>query len=411
MHNSSIQVAIFAPDMAVGGAERSMLNLAAGLTGRGHAVDLVLARAQGPFLVDVPRTVRVVDLKARRVLASLVPLVRYLRRERPAALLSVLHANIIAIWARRLSGVPVRLIVSERNTLSSEVQGYGRDLRVRLMPHLVKRFYPGADCVVAVSEGVADDLVRIAEIPREHIRVIYNPIVTPQLREKAQATIIHPWFAPDEPPVVLGVGRLSVQKDFVTLIRAFQAVHLTRPARLLILGDGEERPALQALVEQLDLVQDVSLPGVVANPCPYMTRAGVFVLSSRWEGLPGVLIEALYCGSPLVATDCPSGPREILAHGRYGQLVPVGDVPALGRAIEATLDGRNPRPPRESWQRFEQETVVDQYARLLIDGCSGDHGVHSGSCQADRHREVQHRIISCSSTNPTALAVKLTRCR
>jgi glycosyltransferase involved in cell wall biosynthesis len=377
MSNSSIRVAIFAPDLVVGGAERSMLNLAAGLTGRGHTVDLVLARAQGPFLVDVPRTVRMVDLKARRVLTSLVPLIRYLRRERPVALLSVLHGNVIAIWARRLSGVPVRLIVSERNTLSSEAQGFRQDFRVRLMPHLVKRFYPWADCVVAVSQGVADDLVRIAGIPREHIRVIYNPIVTPQLREKAQASLNHPWFAPGEPPVVLSVGRLSAQKDFVTLIQAFGIVRRRRPARLLILGEGEERPALEALVEQLDLARDVSLPGFVANPCPYMAQAGVFVLSSRWEGLPGVLIEALYCGSPLVATDCPSGPREILADGRYGRLVPVGDALALVEAIEATLDERSPRPPRESWQWFEMETAVDQYARLLVDGCWGDRGAES----------------------------------
>lgn len=369
MNHSSTRVAIFAPDMVVGGAERSMLNLAAGLTDRGHTVDLVLARARGPFLVDVPATVRMVDLKARRVLTSLIPLARYLRRERPAALISILHANIIAIWARRLSGVPLHLIVSERNTLSSEAQGFRQDLRLRVMPYLVRSFYPWADCVVAVSQGVADDLVRIAKIPRQHIRVIYNPIVTPQLREKAQAACNHPWFAPGEPPVVLGVGRLSVQKDFVTLIRAFGNVRRARPARLLILGEGEERPALEALVEQLDLGQDVSLPGFVANPCPYMARAGVFVLSSRWEGLPGVLIEALYCGSPLVATDCPSGSREILADGRYGRLVPVGDALALGGAIEATLDGRNPRPSRESWQRFEQETAVDQYARLLVDGC------------------------------------------
>jgi glycosyltransferase involved in cell wall biosynthesis len=369
MSDSSIRMAIFAPDLVVGGAERSMLNLAAGLTARGHTVDLVLARAQGPFLVDVPRTVRLVDLRARRVLTSLAPLVHYLRRERPAALLSVLHANMIAVWARRLSGVPVRLVVSERNTLSSEAQGFRQDFRARLMPHLVRRFYPWADCVVAVSQGVADDLVQIAKIPREHIRVIYNPIVTPRLREKAQAPLDHPWFAPGEPPVVLGVGRLSVQKDFITLIRAFEIVRRVRPTRLLILGEGEERPALERLVEQLDLVQDVSLPGFVANPCPYMSRAGVFVLSSRWEGLPGVLIEALYCGAPLVATDCPSGPREILADGRYGQLVPVGDAPALGEAIEAVLDGRNSRPPRESWQRFEQEIAVDQYARLLVDGC------------------------------------------
>ncbi len=368
MNTSAMRLAIFAPDMRFGGAERSMLNLAAGLSARGYAVDLVLARARGSFLADVPEKVRVVDLKAPRVLMSLAPLARYMKRERPAALLSILYANIIAILARRLSGAPLRLVVSERNTLSSESQGFRRDLRMRLMPQMVKYLYPRADSVVAVSQGVADDLVRLAEIPREHIQVIYNPIVTAHLREKAQAAFDHPWFAPGEPPVILGVGRLSPQKDFSTLIRAFHAVRQAHPARLLILGEGDERPTLEALVGQLGLGQDVSLPGFVDNPYPYMARAGVFVLSSRWEGLPGVLIEALYCGPAIVATDCPSGPREILADGRYGVLTPVGDANALVEAIEASLDGRNPRPPRESWQRFEEETAVDQYERALVGG-------------------------------------------
>jgi len=369
MNTSATRVAIFAPDMRFGGAERSMLNLAGGLVDRGHAVDLVLARARGSFLADVPAQVRVVDLRAPRVLMSLGPLVRYLNRERPAALLSILYANIVAILARRLSRASLRLVVSERNTLSSEAEGFRGDLRMRLMPLLVRRLYPWADSVVAVSQGVADDLVRVAGVPSEQVRVIYNPIVTPRLRERAGAAVDHPWFAAGEPPVVLGVGRLSAQKDFGALIRAFQIVRQARPARLLILGEGDERPALESLVAQLGLGQDVSLPGFVDNPCPYMARAGVFVLSSRWEGLPGVLIEALFCGSPVVATDCPSGPREILADGRYGLLAPVGDVRALAGAIEASLDGRNPRPPRESWLRFEEETAVEQYERVLVGGC------------------------------------------
>jgi len=159
---------------------------------------------------------------------------------------------------------------------------------------------------------------------------------------------------------------LRPQKDFPTLIQAFAHVRRAYPARLLILGEGEERPALEALVRQLGLEQDVSLPGFAVNPYPYMARASLFVLSSRWEGLPGVLIEALYCGAPLVATDCPSGPREILRDGQYGQLVPVGDVTALAQAIETTLVSRTQGPPPESWQSFELEAVVNQYIRILF---------------------------------------------
>jgi glycosyltransferase involved in cell wall biosynthesis len=360
------KVAVLVPGLYGGGAERAMLKLARGISARGYPVDLVLARAEGPYLTEIPESVRLVDLCARRVLASLPPLVRYLRGEEPDALLSVLHANVVALWARRLARVPTRVIVSERNTLSSAGQHYASDLRMRLTPYLKSYFYPWADGIVAVSEGVADDLAQMTGIPREQIQVIYNPIVTPELHQRAQVSVEHAWFKPGQPPVVLAVGRLTVQKDFATLIRAFAWVRQTRRARLLILGEGADRPALEALVGRLGVSQDVSLPGFVLNPYSFMAQASVFVLSSRWEGLPGAVIEALYCGAPVVATDCPGGPREILGDGEYGRLVPVGDSVALSRAIEATLADNTPPAPRESWLPFELGTVVDQYVSVLF---------------------------------------------
>ena len=360
------RLSILVPQMVIGGAQRSMLKLAGGIAARGYAVDLVLARAEGPYLPEVSDSVRLVDLGASRVLSSLPALVRYLRRERPQAMLSALpHANIIALWARRFVGAPIRVVVSEHDTLSSSMQHAPSRIQ-RLMPRLIRRFYPWADGIVAVSKGVAEDLAQVAGLPRERIQVIYNPVVTPELRQGAQAALDHPWFAPREPPVLLAVGRLTAQKDFRTLIQAFGLVRQARAARLLILGEGEERPELEALVRQLGLEQDVVLPGFIRNPYTYMTRASVFVLSSRWEGLPGVLIEALYCGCPLIATDCPSGPREILADGQYGQLVPVGDVAALARAIETGLDDEMLHPPRESYLPFELESVVSEYVGLLL---------------------------------------------
>jgi glycosyltransferase involved in cell wall biosynthesis len=360
------RISIYVPDLVIGGAQRSMLKLAAGIAARDFSVDLVLARAEGPFLAEVPKAVRLVDLGARRVLTSLPPLVRYLRRERPAALLSVLHGNVVSLWARRLSGAPTRVVVSERNTLSREVQHYSGDMRMRLMPWLTRRYYPWADGIVAVSKGVAMDLARVERIPEERIRVIYNPIITPEFREKVRAPLEHPWFQTDEPPVILAVGRLTQQKDFSTLIKAFARARKDRPARLLILGEGEERAALEGLVRDFRLQPDIGFPGYVPNPYPYMVRASLFVLSSRWEGLPGVLIEALYCGVPLIATDCPSGPREILADGRYGVLIPPGNPEALSQAIEAALNRKRQPPPRESWRPFELEEVVSQYIHVLL---------------------------------------------
>jgi glycosyltransferase involved in cell wall biosynthesis len=362
------RLAIFLPALYGGGAERTMLNLAEGIARRGYAVDLVLARAVGPYLGEIPESVRLVDLEASRSLFGLPALVHYLRSQQPEAMLSALtYANLIALWAQRLARTPTRIVINEQNTFShSNLQlsyWYGW-----LMVQLVKGFYPWAQGIVGVSRGVADDLAEATGIGRERIQVIHNPIVTPELRKKAQAPVTHPWFYPDQPPVVLAVGRLSPQKDYPTLIQAFGEVRRNRPLRLLILGEGEERPALEALIRQLGLQDDVSLPGFAANPYPYMARVSLFVLSSRWEGLPTVLVEALYCGAPVIATDCPSGPREILANGQYGQLMPVGDVVALAKAIEAALDGQTPRPPQESWLPFETETVVNLYIDMLFEG-------------------------------------------
>jgi glycosyltransferase involved in cell wall biosynthesis len=360
------RLAIFTSTMAGGGAQRVMLNLAGGFADRGYAVDLVVKRAQGHYVEDVPGAVRLVDLRVRRMVASTAPLISYLRRERPTAMLSAMHyVNIVALCARRIASVNMTLVISEHNTLSLAVRHASRR-RARLRPWLIRRFYPWADGMVAVSRGVAEDLASATGLPRERIDVIYNPVVTPEMKTMAEAPLDHPWFAPRQPPVVLGAGRFTAQKDFGSLIGAFAKLRERRAARLLILGEGPDHADLMSLIARLELEQEVLLPGFVANPYAFMARAGAFVLSSRWEGLPTVLIEALFCGAPVIATDCPSGPREILDNGRHGQLVPVGDEDALARAMELALDGRVPRPGRESWQPFEREVVVNRYLESLL---------------------------------------------
>jgi len=360
------RIALFLPSFRGGGAERVMVNLARGFAERGLAVDLVLAKAEGPYISQVPPEARVVDLRVSRVLLSLPGLVDYLRRERPLALLSTLnHANIVALWAARLARVPVRVVVREANTVSVSTKN-ARNARERLMPTLMRYFYPWADAVVAVSNGVAEDLVRVTGLPKKKVHVIYNPVITPELFALAEEPLDHPWFASGEPPVVLGVGRLTAQKDFPTLIRAFALVRKERPARLLILGEGEERPKLEALVRELGLEEDVALPGFVDNPFKYMKRAGVFVLSSRWEGLPNVLIQALALGTPLVSTDCPSGPAEILENGRWGKLVPVGDVEALAEAILASFKQTAKPSVQIRAFDFNLERTVAAYLRVLV---------------------------------------------
>jgi glycosyltransferase involved in cell wall biosynthesis len=360
------RLAIFLPNLTGGGAERAMLNLAHGVADCGFPVDLVLAQAKGPYLNEVDKRVRLIDLRATRVLTSLPRLSGYLKQARPKALVSALnYANVVAIWARRLTGVPSRVLVNEQNTISRAAPASSRR-RQRMVPHFVRRFYPWADYIIGNSHGVVEDLIQVTGLPRERIKLLYNPVVTPEVREKARLPVDHPWFAAGQPPVVLAVGRLTKQKDFPTLIQAFADVRRKRPARLMILGEGTDRPALEALIGQLDLQADVALPGFVQNPYAYMSHAALYVLSSRWEGLPTVLIEALYCGQPVVATDCPSGPREILAGGKHGALIPMQDVAALTQAIEAGLTGRIGSPALESWQPYSTESVVDQYVDLLL---------------------------------------------
>ena len=366
-YQRKVDIALFVPSLRGGGAERTMLNLACGFSEQGYKVDLVLQRAEGPFLSEVPDKVRIVDLKAKRMALGLFPLISYLRRERPHSLLSAMtHTNITALLAKRLARVGTRVVVSERNTMSITSRK-GKTLRSRLLPLMAKRLYYWADVVVAVSKGVADDLANFLNFPRERIRVIYNPVITPEILQKANEPLEHPWFKLGELPVILGVGALTEQKDFPTLIRAFALVRKERPARLMILGEGGDRPKLEALVREMGLENDVSLPGFVDNPYKYMKRAAVFVLSSKWEGLPTVLIEAMACGIPVISTDCPSGPREILENGKYGVLVPVGDVERLAKTIimYSIRKFMSEENLQTQAQKFHLECAVKEYLRIM----------------------------------------------
>lgn len=358
------RVALFIASLRGGGAERIFVNLAQGFAEHGLEVDLVLPQVEGPYLSEIPQSVRVIDLHAPRVLQSLPKLVRYLRREKPATLISAVnHTNIVALWAKRWAGVPTRTVVTVHNTLSASTRN-AWNRRQRSLPVMIGWFFPWADEIVAVSEGVAEDLAATAGLPRERVQVIYNPVVTPELRSLAQEPLDHPWFAPGQPPVFLGIGRLAAQKDFPILLRAFALVRQQRPARLLILGEGRERPQLEALVRQLGLADSVSLPGFVKNPFALLSRSSTFVLSSSWEGLPTVLIEALALGVPIVSTNCKSGPSEILQGGRYGRLVPVGDAAALGSAMLASLAEPSLPADEATLRQFTFEASLNAYLRV-----------------------------------------------
>ncbi len=362
----SERVAVLLASLGGGGAERAMVDLARGFADRGLQVDVVTGIPDGANLARVPRSVRLIDLETPRARSLLRPLMRYLRRERPRFVLSALeHVNLMAIWARRLADIPTRLIVTVHSMVSME-HANAPTIAGWLMLPLVRRFYPLADVIVAVSEGAAADLTRSAGIGRRRVEVVYNPVVTPELLASADRRLGHPWFQAGQPPVIVGVGRLTRAKDFPTLLRAFATVRGQQPARLLILGEGEERHGLEALARQLGIERDAALPGFVENAAAYVARSAVFVLSSAWEALPTVLIEAMAVGTPVVSTDCRNGPAEILRGGSLGKLVPVGDVSAMAAAISGTLR----HPPgteelRRRAQQFSLDASVESYLRIM----------------------------------------------
>ena len=361
-----VRIALFLPTLGGGGAEKNTVHLAGLLAARGMGVDLVCANATGPHLKNVGRDVRLVDLHAPRVLASIPALVRYLRRERPQLLLAALdHANLAAIVANGAAGSPAKVMVGLRTTITPALR-HARQRRSQLFPWLAHFLYPRAAAVIGVSADATQDYVAVCRLPTDNVHVIYNPVVTRKLLADAQAQPEHPWFAPGAPPVVLAVGRLTAAKDYATLLRAFERVRAQVDCRLLVLGEGELRGELEALVQELGLGGSVQMPGFAANPAAYMAHARLFVLSSIFEGLPTVLIEAMACGAPVVATDCPSGPREILDGGRYGPLVPPGDPAALADAMLAALAAP---PARELVQAraalFAEDRITDEYLALF----------------------------------------------
>jgi len=337
--------------MTGGGAQRRTLTLIKEFLRRGHHVDLVVIKPGGALHAEIPAAVHCLPLQSPwlrflprkglrkfKLFCSRRALADYLRQHRPDVLLSAAsHTSLTTLAARRLSGTGTPLVLRLSSHLTASHAG-------KLNPYLRMRYrtacrwYAEADAVIAVSKGIADDVIANTGLAPWRVKLIYNPMFTEDLADKAASPLDHPWFREGAPPVVLGVGRLTARKDFPTLLKAFAVVHSHRPSRLIILGEGGMRDELAALARSLGVAEAFALPGFVDNPLAWMARSAVFVLSSSCEGLPGVLIEALAAGCRVVSTDCPSGPAEILGQDKYGRLVPVGDYQTLAGAIMATLD-------------------------------------------------------------------------
>jgi glycosyltransferase involved in cell wall biosynthesis len=368
METRQAKIGIFVSFSGQGGVERIILTLAEGLAALGCAVDLVVVKARGLKPADIPPGVTLQPLNARHTLASLPKLARYLRQNCPDGLLAAKdRANQVALVAKAVARVPTRLVL-RMGTTTSAALGNGGWLKRNAWNLPIRILYPRADGIVAVSQGVAEDLSAITRLPPERFTVIPNPVVSARLANMAEEPLNHPWFQEGQPPVFLGAGRLTRQKDFPTLVRAFALVRKEVLSRLVILGEGSDREALLNLAESLGVRGDVDLPGFVKNPYPFMAKASVFVLSSIWEGSPNVLTEAMALGTPVVATDCPNGPKEILEKGLYGPLVPMGDASAMAKAMKETL--LNPHA-RDILIRAVDEYRVERSCQRYLDILTG----------------------------------------
>ncbi|WP_146197917.1 glycosyltransferase [Caulobacter endophyticus] len=359
-------VLILLHDLRGGGAERAMLRLAGGMAAAGRRVHLLLVSAQGDYLSEIPPAVTMSDLGGGSVFGAIPAIAKALKTYQPRAFLAALtHVNVAAIIAAALAGYRGRLVVSERNQISAKAAA-AKSLREKITYAVAPWAYARTDGIVAVSDGVAKDLITFARLPAEIVHYVHNPVYDAGLAVRGEAPAPHPWLEDGGAPVIIAVGRLHEQKDFATLLAGFFELRATRPARLIIFGEGPERQALERLISGSAFAADVALPGFCTNPFAAMSRAAMLVLSSRWEGFPNVLVEAMSCGAAVAATDCPSGPQEILDGGRYGPLVKVGDASGLAMAMSAVLDNPDAGPiAAERAKVFSVERAAASYLEIL----------------------------------------------
>lgn len=357
-------IALFIPSLGGGGAEKMMVKLANYFVDQGLEVDLILVRKSGVYLDTVHEQVNIIDLKSTRTLTSLPNLVLYLRKNQPKAILSALsHANIICIIAKKISRTKCVTVLSQRNIASNQLN---TNIKNFFSLKLLTWAYNSSDAIVAISEGVKEDLVAKLGINRNLVHTIYNPAYPSDVNIDNLIKPLHPFFhLQDKPQIIIAVGRLEPVKDFATLIKAYSLIYNKINTRLIILGQGSELNYLIELTEKLNLSDFVSFPGFVEEPYSFMKYSDLFVSTSKSEGFGNVVVEAMACGTPVVATDCPSGPAEILEGGLWGSLVPIGDFEKLADTILQSLSMDCKPNVTERARQFSIDKIASQYYQLL----------------------------------------------
>jgi len=380
----AIKVVFVTPTLAFGGAERVLLTLIEALDRTACEPVLVALSKTGSYEKDLPAWLRVHDLgrKGRLCFPALVlRMAGVLRAERPQAVVGFTGlANFVLLIAGRIAGTRTRIIVTEHINPTQMYRSSEEPLGA-VKRRMIRWLYPSADLVIAVSQGVRNDLVTNFGLPRNRVRVIPNPLNLDRIRALGAHPVEHSWFGSAQ-PVVLSAGRMTSQKDFPTLIRAFAVLRRRQSARLILLGDGPERDRLESLARDLGIADDTAFLGYQPNPYKYMAKSTIFVLPSRFEGFGLVLAEAMALGVPVISTRCPSGPEEILEDGTSGLLVPVGDPDALASAMTNLITGPGLRARFAARglrraEDFSAERIAGQYARCItgVKGAPSEHEI------------------------------------
>lgn len=354
----------FAPNLAGGGAERVISILVAYLSESGYQVDLILADAVGPYLNDIPDSVKIIDFQRKKIITTLPKLIRYLKTQKPDILFtSHMHVSTIALWAVKLAFVKTRVFIRQPTMLipSSQKKSWNTKLRLRLFLITSK----SAHRVIVTSKSMSKEFQSLSSISSEKIIVIHNPVPIEVIQEKSLEINEHSWFKKGQPPVILAVGRFATVKDFTTLIKAFYIVHNQISARLIILGEGPLRPEMERLIKHLGIEESVKMPGFVSNPYHYMKHSKVFILSSLWEGFPNSMVESMACGTAIVATDCYGGASEILEYGKWGELVPIKNEVRMADTIIKTLSRKNLPNVMERAKDFSIQQIFKEYDEVF----------------------------------------------
>ena len=378
------KVSLFFVSFSPGGGERAMLELSHALVGDGFDVDMIVINLKGFYIDQVDKRVNIINLNSKRIIFSLPKLISYLRTVKPGVILALEeYTHIIALLGVKLSRVNTRVILRIGNIYSILFKKY-KNRRDKVLSFIARIIYRKCDKVIAVSKGVAHDVEKTFSMPQEKIVVINSPKHINEIIVKSKASVEHSWLNDDTKKVIIASGRLREQKDFFTLVKAFNLIKNNNNLRLIIIGDGGDKKELKQLIYKLELSKQVDLVGFIKNPYSYLAKADVFALSSLWEGLPNALLEAAVCGLPIVATDCTAGPREVLApssdfryqmtkgveEAEFGILVSVGDVPGLARALESLIkdDQMRNKYAQKSLERskdFEAKKILEKYKKVL----------------------------------------------